>query len=61
MTTMLFVWMVVATDRSYNHMNWVNLGTFDTPSACVIAASNLGIKSDKYRCILKSTGTVVKN
>lgn len=51
--TILYLWMVVATDRINTYHGWVNVGEFSTNQRCLEAASKLGIKDQSFRCITK--------
>lgn len=55
MTTILFIWMMVATpsNSSYAHWNWVNSGEFRTAARCEAAIKQLSLDSTKARCIEK--------
>lgn len=57
MTTILFVWTIVAAhgDRhaGTRHFEWRVLAEFSSPAACERGIEALGLKKDFARCILK--------
>ena len=58
MTTILFVWMVVAAKPGSTYFEWSNAGEFINPAACRSAAANLGLDHTKFRCIGKGDGAI---
>lgn len=51
----LFVWTVVAHANPHYppQADWRNQGEFRTVASCKAAATELGIKEDRYRCVVK--------
>ena len=56
--TYLYIWALVAMSGSgtYQQFEWQNAGYYQTPAACHAAANNLGIPTERHRCINKETG-----
>lgn len=57
----LVIWTVVAFSQSYQRedktsYDWRPLGGFENARACHEAASALGLKADRYRCLVATTG-----
>jgi hypothetical protein len=53
MTTILFIWMVIASDKYQSYSNWHALAEFSSPKACESAALVLGLKPTNFRCVTK--------
>lgn len=54
MTTILFVWMMVAAGSGgREYRDWRALAEFSTPAACQAAIKALGLAEDKARCVAK--------
>lgn len=51
--TILFVWIVIATDKYQSYPNWQAVAEFSSPKACESAALVLGIKPTNFRCVAK--------
>lgn len=51
--TILYLWMVIATDRTNTYYGWVNVGEYSTKQRCLEAASELGVKNQSFRCTTK--------
>lgn len=57
MVTILFIWTVVAGTgtgvSTYYEKDWRWSGEFSSPQACLNAGAKLGLKPERYRCVLK--------
>jgi len=53
MTTILFVWTLVAAAPNTKHADWRPFGEFASIEACVKAAKVLVVKPDQFRCVSK--------
>ena len=55
----LFVYMVLAGGGNlYWRYDWQNLGEFYNDAGCHVAAQNLGISKERYRCISRKDGEI---
>lgn len=54
MTTILFVWTIVAAASGHGGRDWRPMGEFSNEVVCKEAARQLAIKPESFRCV--STG-----
>lgn len=50
-TFILVIWSVTAISGIARNYDWRYMGEFQSQSACVIAAAQLGIDKEKFRCL----------
>lgn len=54
MTTILFLWTVVAAGSGGIYADWRSISEFTSPTACISAIKELGIDEKNARCIPKN-------